>query len=440
MLNAYARSYHLSDSVMVDATQTSSRSVWTPWLVCLSAGLFFLYEFFQLNLFDVINQSLRQAFHLDAAQLSWMSSMYIWANVLFLLPAGVILDKLCARVVILFAMGICVVGTVGFGATHSFAWAAFFHALTGLGNAFCFLSCVILVSRWFPPRRQALVIGCVVTMAFLGGMLAHTPLVYLSHHYGWRGAVWIDAGIGCCIFLWILWVVKDNPQTQAISSESLEKQPYFVGVLRVLANRQNWCAGLYTACLNLSIMVLCALWGASFLQKVHHLDELTASNVVSLIFIGSMMGCPLVGWLSDSLGRRKPLMLVGAFATLVIVCVLLCDTVLSAGVLSALFFLLGLFTSTQVIAYPLIAESNSMHNTGVATGIASVIIMGGGGLGQILFGVLMRQHAGTQQVQYTAADFQFAMWMFPIATVIALVCVLLLRETYCERLSSIKEM
>ena len=57
----------------------------TAWIVCLSAGLFFFYEFFQLNIFDVINQSLRQDFQIDAAQLSWLSSAYLWADILFLL-------------------------------------------------------------------------------------------------------------------------------------------------------------------------------------------------------------------------------------------------------------------------------------------------------------------------------------------------------------------
>ena len=430
----------MSDSVIIASTQTRSFPAWMPWLVCLSAGLFFLYEFFQLNLFDVINSSLREEFHLDAAQLSWISSAYIWSNVLFLLPAGVILDKMSVRIVILTAMAICVLGTFGFGVTHSFVWAAFFHALTGVGNAFCFLSCVVLVSRWFPPRRQALVIGCVVTMAFLGGMLAHTPLVYLNQYYGWRGSVGIDAAIGGVIFLWIFFIVKDNPNILSAPSNAIEKQPYFIGFLHVLANRQNWFAGLYTACLNLPIMVLCALWGASFLQKVHHLNALAASNVVSLIFIGSIIGCPLVGWLSDSLGRRKPFMLIGAIATLLTVIPLLLDITLSPIVLGILFFALGLFTSTQVISYPLIAESNSIKNTGVATGMASVIIMGGGGIGQVLFGLLMREHAGVDNLEYTISDFQFAMWMFPIATIVALLAIMLTRETYGEHLSKNKEM
>ena len=419
----------MSDSITVDSTQACSRRSWMPWLVCLSAGLFFLYEFFQLNLFDVINESLRHEFKIDAAQVSWMSSMYVWANVLFLLPAGVILDKFSTRVVILIAMGVCVLGTLGFGLTHSFAWAAFFHALTGLGNAFCFLSCVVLVSRWFPSRRQALVIGCVVTMAFIGGMLAHTPLAYLCHHFGWRQALLIDAIIGALILAWIFMIVKDKPNTVAKSAE--QKQPYFAGFLHVLANPQNWLAGLYTSCLNLPIMVLCALWGASYLQQVHQLDGIAASNIVSLIFIGSIIGCPLVGWLSDSFGRRKPLMIMGAIATLLTVIPLFIGIGLSQMVLSLLFFALGLFTSTQVIAYPLIAESNAAENTGVATGMASVIIMGGGGIGQVLFGSLMSQHAGTA-VNYTIPDFQFAMWMFPIAAMVALVSILLIRETYCE--------
>ena len=149
--------------------------------------------------------------------------------------------------------------------------------------------------------------------------------------------------------------------------------------------------------------------------------------------MGSIVGCPLAGGLSDALGRRKPLMVVGALATLLTVIPLFMGIALSEITLSALFFMLGLFTSTQVISYPLISESNRSNNIGAATGIASVIIMGGGGVGQVLFGWLMQSHAGTVDQQYTVADFQFAMWMFPIAAIAALLAVLLTRETNCKR-------
>lgn len=422
----------LSDSVAVDSGGGLPHGGLMAWLVCLSAGLFFFYEFFQLNIFDVINQPLRSDFNLDATQLSWMSSSYLWADILFLLPAGIILDRYSIRHVILTAMLICVIGTVGFALTDSFLVASFFHFLSGIGNAFCFLSCVVLVSQWFPPRRQALVIGSLVTMAFIGGMMAHTPFAHLNDNYGWRNSLLIDGAAGALLLVWIYVIVKDKPTSDRLE-QSTCRSAVMPSFLKALTNPQNWLAGLYTSFLNLPIMVLCALWGASYLQVVHHLPEMAASNVVSLIFFGSIVGCPLVGWLSDALGRRKPLMILGAVATLVILVPLFLNVALTTLELSIIFFSLGLFTSTQVISYPLVAESNTAENTGAATGVASVLIMGGGGVGQVLYGWLMQHHAVAVTQQYTVADFQYAMWMFPLTVIAALLAVLLIRETHCKR-------
>lgn len=421
----------MSDSASIDSGLALPRGELMAWLVCLSAGLFFFYEFFQLNIFDVINGSLRRDFGINATELSWMSSTYLWADIIFLLPAGIILDRFSTRQVILTAMTICVLGTMGFAMTSSFILACFFHFLSGIGNAFCFLSCIVLISHWFPPRRQALVIGTVVTMAFLGGMMAHTPFAHLNDYVGWRKALMIDAQVGVALLVWIYFIVKDRPQNLPVQRQT-STQHFGHSLLNAFKNPQNWYAGLYTSLLNLPIMVLCALWGASYLKTVHHLSEMAASNIISLIFVGSIIGCPLVGWLSDSQGKRKPLMIAGALLALAAMLPLFLDLPLSQTTLSLLFFTLGLVTSTQVISYPLVAESNPSETTGSATGIASVIIMGGGGVAQVLFGKLMQYHAGQEVLQYSVADFQYAMWIFPISAIAALIAVGLCRETNCK--------
>lgn len=423
----------MSDSLGSHRTPSIAPSLGKAWLVCLTASLFFFYEFFQLNLFDVINPSLRADFHIHAAQLSWMSSSFVWANVLFLLPAGFILDRYSVRLVILTAMFTCIIGTLGFALTTSFPWAAGFHALTGIGNAFCFLSCVVLVSRWFPPRKQALVIGCIVTMAFLGGMVAHTPFSLLAAHQGWRNAMLIDALFGLVLWVLIAIIVR-NPHHE--TPRHLATQTWLKDMKQSGQNQQNWLAGFYTACLNLPIMVLCALWGGSYLVIVHHCTEWVASNIVSLIFMGSIIGCPLMGWLSDKQGQRKPIMITCAILTAITLTPLCFPVALSTFELSLIFFGLGLFTSAQVISYPLIAESNPLSNTGSATGLASVIVMGSAGLAQVLFGWLMDFHGSGQDV--LAQDFQFAFWIFPIATILALIAGLFLNETNCKPLLSLE--
>lgn len=419
----------MSNSVAVKAQIMVPRANATAWIVCLSAGLFFFYAFLQLNLFDVINDSLRQDFNINAAQLSFMSSTFLWADILFLIPAGIMLDRLSTRKVVLFAMIVCILGTLGFALTNSFLLASFYRALTGASNAFCFLSCVILVSRWFPPRKQALVMGILVTMAFAGGMVAHTPLAYLNEHFGWRNSLLINALLGVLLFFWLFVGIKDRPP-QLETSQSHDKLPKS-NFFQVLANKQNWLAGSYTAFLNLPILVICSLWGGSYLQIVHNLSTITASNIVSLILLGSIFGCPLAGFISDRWGKRRPIMILGALLTLILIIPLFINVDLSITELSLIFFFWGLFTSTQVVIYPMITESNCLSNTGLANSIASIIIMGGGAVGQLLFGGLVQYHAGSDS--YLPQDLEFAMWLFPITTVFALISILLTRETYCKR-------
>ena len=81
------------------------------WLVVLVAGLFFFYEFIQMNMFDTIGQTLVHVLSLDAAQLGLLSSIYFMANVVFLFLAGVVLDRYSTKKVILIALSICVLGT-----------------------------------------------------------------------------------------------------------------------------------------------------------------------------------------------------------------------------------------------------------------------------------------------------------------------------------------
>lgn len=401
------------------------------YLVCFSAALFFFYEFIQMHIFDAINDTLRLAFSVNATQLGLLSSSYLWAVLIFSLPAGVLLDRYSARTLILSALFVCIAGTLGFALTHSFWWAAFFHFLSGIGNAFCFVSCLLLVSRWFPANRQGMIVGLVVTMAFLGGVVAQSPLAKLSELLGWRMALIVDAGLGLLILGQIFYFVEDSPAAKRFSLSG-SKRPMKQELSLVLCNKQNYLAALYTCLLNLPIMVLCALWGTTYLHTVHGLNVMHATECVSMILLGSIVGAPLVGVLSDGSGYRRRPMVIGAVLTLVIGLVLLLMPTLSFSMLNIIFFFLGLFSSTQVLAYPMIAESNAKSLTGTATGLASLIIMGGAGVAQVIFGELLDWHwqgaLFNGQPLYSAGDYQFAMWLFPVTFLIGLIAVLFTKE------------
>jgi hypothetical protein len=51
--------------------------------------------------------------------------------------------------------------------------------------------------------------------------------------------------------------------------------------------------------LNLSVLLLGAVWGTTYLKFVNpDLSEATFTGIVGMIFIGTMIGSPICGWLS----------------------------------------------------------------------------------------------------------------------------------------------
>jgi MFS family permease len=417
---------------------------WRAWLVVLTAGLFFFYEFIQMNLFDAISTQLLQVFHLHASQLGHLSSYYFMANVIFLWPAGILLDRYSTRRIILVAMGICILGTVALAMTSSFEMAVFSRFLTGIGSAFCFLSCIRLASRWFHPRHMALVTGCLVTMAMLGGMLAQTPMVLLVHAMTWRSALLADAAFGVALLFLIAIVVRDYPgdasKLQEMEAGERQAMGFWAQLKAAFFKAQNWYAGIYTCMMNLPLSLLGGLWGGLWLQHSHQLSATQSTNVVSMLFMGTIVGAPLMGWFSDRIGRRKRPMLVATVICLALIAVVFTFPELGYGALVTLFLALGFFTSAQVISYPLVAEGSLAAITAMSVSVVNISVQGGQAIFQPLFGYLIDQHARATHVhswqQVMAGDFTWALWLLPAGFVVAAACAWRARETFCRHVES----
>ena len=112
--------------------------------------------------------------------------------------------------------------------------------VTGIGGAFCLLSCVRLASRWFPPYRMALVIGLVVTFAMMGGMIAQTPFTILVDHVGWRSTLFWDAVMGLAMLVWIGVFVKDYPPGHRGDMTHQIDEVHRLGVWHTVGGNRRW--------------------------------------------------------------------------------------------------------------------------------------------------------------------------------------------------------
>ena len=418
---------------------TTTKVPFKAWVVCLTAGLFFFFIFIQLNAFNSLAPYLLQSFQINAAQMGQLSSYLCIGNMLLLFPAGMLLDRFSPHKIILIALGVGVLATYFFAITHGFWIAAICRLFIGFSAAFTLLGCIKLASRWFPPERMAFITGLMVTMAMLGGMVAQTPFTLLIDALGWRIASQIDAFLGVLIWLLILLLVRDYPAESQEKIADQHKQLSSIGFWRafgrVIIYPQNWLGGLYTSLINLPVFLLGAIWGIMYLAQAHGFSRSQASYIVSGLFIGLMFGSPFFGWLSDTMKRRRRPMIIGAVFCLLIILLIMYIPKLSFNLYIMTFFLLGFVSSSQVIGYPLVAESNSPALTGTAVGLASILIMAGG-LAQPIFGWLMDLHWQhimiNGQPVYALNDYHLAMLIIPIGFAVALLLTFLVRETYCR--------
>ena len=422
---------------------SDKRSVWgviQPWCVVSAAAVFFFFVFIQVNMLNSLSDVIYQYFQTDIQGFSLIAVSYFYGNVLLLFPAGVILDHFSTRRVLLLSMFLLVIATVLFGFSQTVTQAALARFVSGLTGAFCLLGVVRVASRWFPPTKMAFVVGLAITFAMVGGMVAQTPVSELVLHFGFVKTIMIDAAVGAVFFVFMFCFLKDYPAGQHPSSfaERFNLSAFFTVLLTVMKNPQNWFAGLYASLINLPVFLLGASSADMYLQEVSHLSLRSASLVSEGLFIGLIIGCPLFGWWSDKIQKRKFPMVVGALLSLIVIVIMMSAPEATFLTQLALFFLLGLFISSQTIAYPLVAESNSEQLTGSANAVASFLIMSGGFLIP-MFTYLLNQHWSQKMVDgvpwYSVSDFHHAFMMMPIAFLLSLLVTCFLKETHCRSFS-----
>jgi MFS family permease len=398
------------------------------WITCLSAALFFFYAIFQMSFFNTICHELLMSFAITPVQLGVLSSLYFYSDALFLFPAGILLDKFSTRTLLLSFMALSIISMFLFAHTHSIAVIALCRIIWGIGNAFAFLGCLRLAAVWFPPQRHALVMGLLVTIGMSGGIVAQTPFSLLVTRTSWQQAVLVFAIIGLIMWLIMYFGLKDKKISTHHSKETLHML-----LKEVFSRKQNWLCGIYSGCLNLPILVLGALWGSFYLQQSHHISAVNASFIITFLFVGLIIGAPIIGHFSDRiLSRRKPMIVGALFALIVVSCILLTPTVSSSLLLATLFFLLGFASSAQVLSYPTVAESNPDKIAATAMSIVAIIINIMAALMQPVFALLMKhQVTATNSLMYLSN--QHALLMMPMAFVLSLMMAIAIYDTRCTK-------
>ncbi|HNH25351.1 MAG TPA: MFS transporter, partial [Accumulibacter sp.] len=276
-------------------------------------------------------------------------------------------------------------------------WANAGRLLIGASVAVAFVSMLKLATRWFAPRQFALVSGLALFCGVVGGVIAGVPLRLAIESWGWRPVIGVSS-IVCAGLSLAIWLgVRDDPAERGYRSHApvlaTTARSASIGrdICEVLSYRNIWILLITPIGIAGAVLTFAGLWGVPYLRQVHGLATHHAAAITSLLLVAWAIGGPLLGSLSERLGRRRPLYVATTLAAL-LGWLLIIYLPLPVWLLTLVLLITGLMSGNLIIGFAFAKESVPARLMGTASGICNMGPLLGGMLLQPAVGWLLDRH------------------------------------------------
>lgn len=420
---------------MIQNNKLIKTYAWIVWI--LSASFLFFKYALEVSP-SVMANNLMHEFHIQATQLGNLTAFYFYAYLIMQLPVGVLLDKFGARFLTSIAIFVCALGTLLLAHAESFYLACLGRFLTGIGASFAVISCLKLSTVWFPPRQFAFMAGLMMTAGMLGAVGGEGPLAASISAIGWRETLNTLAVIGIAFAVVYFVVVRDSRDKQVASKTHETTESFLVSLRKIIRSKQNWYLSVFSGLAFTPVAVIGGLWGVPFIIRSHHLTKTAAATDISLVFIGFAIGAPIFGYLSDLIGKRKPLIYFSVSLATVLISSIIFYTSISPILLSTLLLLFGFFISSFMISFGMIREINPLRLAATSVAFMNTLnallcAFADPFVGKLLDIFWDGQYQNGVPV-FKLHDYQAGLLSLPVFLLIALLLLTQVRETHCQQL------
>ena len=343
-----------------------ARTATFAWLI---TAVYYFYQYALRSAPAVMMPQLSDGFGLSAMGAASMVGLFYYGYSPFSLVAGVAMDRLGPKRVVPIGAAAVGIGALLFASGRSEVASAG-RLLQGAGGVFALVGAAYIATTSFPASRAATLIGATQMFGMAGGSAGQFVVgPMMAAGVPWA-TFWIAMGvaglaIGALLFLLL-------PESKPADRRD-DWLPAAAGALSVVfRNPQSILCGMIAGLIFIPTTIFDMIWGVRYLQEARGLDYASAVLRSSMVPLGWIVGCPLLGFVSDRIGRRKPVIVAGGVVLLASLAWILFGRpdVFPPYVLG---LVAGAASGAAMLPYTVIKEANPPEASGTATGVINFL-------------------------------------------------------------------
>jgi MFS family permease len=404
-----------------ESRNSAGKAVLVAWLV---TAVYYFYQYVMRSAPAVMMPELSEGFGIPTAAVASLAGLFYYGYSPFSLVAGVAMDRLGPRRVVPVGAAVVGIGALLF-ASGDPVLAGLGRLMQGAGGVFALVGAAYIATTNFPASRAATLIGATQMFGMAGGSAGQFvvgPMVGAG--MAWP-TFWLAMGAGGLLISGALFFLLparvEAPRNPAWMRES------GAALALVFRNPQSILCGAIAGLMFIPTTIFDMVWGVRYLQEGFGIDYASAVIRSSTVPVGWIIGCPLLGFASDRLGRRKPVILVGGLGLLgCLVWILYGPRDVLPPYLLGLAT--GIFSGAAMLPYTVIKEANPAGVSGTATGVVNFLNFTFSALlGPVFARMLASAGAGAENFELAHYQSAFEPMIYGVA--LAIVLTSFLRET-----------
>ncbi len=338
-------------------------------LVFVSLAMFGNYYFYDAlsPLADVLQHQLGYS----DSNIGRLNAFYSIAPIATVLIGGIIIDRIGTRKATLLFGVICLIGAILTASSPRFGVMASGRLVFGMGAESLIVAITTCLAKWFRGKELSFAMGINLMIARGGTWMAQNSPSWAGWAYNSWQTPWIIGAcfVSLCVIGPILyWALEARAEKQYDLGQAGEVDKFVLAdIFRF--GRSYWY--LVALCLLFySAIFPFETFAVKFFIDAHHTSRELGGFMLSVLTLCTIFGTPLFGLLTDYLGRRATLMLLGS-VLLVPVFLMMAYTGISLYVPMGM---LGLaFALVPAIIWPSVAYIVDQKSLGTALGLMTMI-------------------------------------------------------------------